>query len=517
LRYSRRFSSLSHIPGLGSLPYIGSSWQMKRLKAANGHTIDLEQVYDGYPILHKKYGLVYTIGIPGLGIGSRGLIVVCTDPREYIKVLRNEGKYPYSQTILLWMMKEVSRRNNWTTALFSQGEDWRRLRITFQKELLSPSTIKGYIPGVCKAADISSTAFEQWQDQVDVYTSYCSFDMFSCVAFGRLMKTSTGEADDESKRFCKVTMDALSDILPLLFSPSEFVLNSLGWTTSRFNQFNKNWKDSNAYGTQLVHEFLKRRDLGELTEFETNSYIAANLRKTEKDGLSVKEFKEITSGLLAASVDTTSGVINWVLIHLALYPKVQGKVRREILSHMKVDGGSSDMANTLAMGANQVFPYLSAVIREVHRLRPAGVVPLLKTPVQDIHLAGYHIPKDTPCQLDIFSIQNDPSVVENCDEFLPERWLPDAVEERKGTPAEVLDHPLLKEPFSAGARKCPGSRVARQEVYALVATLVRKYSFTLAPDQGINCIKDIPYHQGAVIQPTPMPKFIVKKLAIDQD
>jgi len=517
VRYSRRFSSLSHIPGLSSFPYIGSSWQMKRLKAANGHTVDLAQAYDGYPILHRKYGFVYTMGIPGIGIGSRGLIVVCTDPREYIKVLRNEGRNPFGFTVLLWSSKEVSRRNNWSTDIFSQGEDWRRVRTAFQKELLSPSTIKGYLPGICKAADISSTAFEQWQDQVDWYTSYCSFDMFSCVAFGRLMKTSTGEADEQSKKFCKVTMDFVNDMLPLMLSTHEIILNKLGWTTSRFNRYNENVVDSTACGIQLVHEFLKRRDRGELDEFETNSYIAANLRKTEKDGLTVKEFKEMTSGLLAASIDTTSGVINWVLIHLALYPKVQGKVRGEILSHMKVDGGSSDMARTLAMGANRVFPYLSAVIREVHRVRPAGVVPLFKTPVQDIHLAGYHIPQGTPCWLDIYSIQNDPSVVENCDEFLPERWLPEAVEKRKGTPAEVIDHPLLKEPFSAGARKCPGSRVARQEVYALVATLVRKYSFTLAPDQGINSIYDIPYYQGAVIQPAPMPKFIVKKLPSDQD
>jgi len=516
--FSRRYTSLSDIPGLGTFPYIGSMWHTKRLKAENGRTVNLtEQGYEGFPILYKTYGSVYTMGFPGIGVGARGLIVICTDPLEYMKVLRNEGRHPFGATQSLWTIKEVSRKNDWATQpIFSQGEEWRRLRSAFQKALLSPSTVKGYLPGICKAAENSSTAFECYQDQLDEYTSYCSFDMFCCVTFGRLMNTTTGEADDKNQKFCNVTMDALSEMRPLTYNVRELVLNKLGWTTPGMSQFNKNWRTSAAYATQLVDDFLERRDRGELNEFETNSYIAVNLEKTEKDGLTLQEFKEVTGFLLAVSVDTTSSIINWVLVHLAFYPEVQRKVRREILSYMKVDGGSSDLANTLAMGAIQVFPYLCAVIREVHRMRPPAIGPIIKAPVQDIDLGGYKIPKGTPCRLDLFSIQNDPSVVENCEEFLPERWLPDAVVARKGTPAEVIDHPLLKDPFSAGSRKCPGSRVARQEVFALVATLVRKYTFTLAPDQGIHHFSDIPYHWGTVIQPSPMPKFTVKKLTANE-
>jgi len=70
----------------------------------------------------------------------------------------------------------------------------------------------------------------------------------------------------------------------------------------------------------------------------------------------------------------------------------------------------------------------------------------------------------------------------------------------------------MKEPFSAGARRCPGSRVARMEVYAVIATLVRKYEFSLAPDQGIETIYDIESEQGATIRPKVMPKFLLKKL-----
>jgi cytochrome P450 len=68
--------------------------------------------------------------------------------------------------------------------------------------------------------------------------------------------------------------------------------------------------------------------------------------------------------------------------------------------------------------------------------------------------------------------------LDNVDEFRPERWLPEAVEARKGTAAEVLDHPLFSGPFSQGARRCPGSRVSRNEVLILLSQLILDWEIT---------------------------------------
>lgn len=74
------------------------------------------------------------------------------------------------------------------------------------------------------------------------------------------------------------------------------------------------------------------------------------------------------------------------------------------------------------------------------------------------------------------------------------------VEARKGTHAEVVDHPLLRSPFSAGARMCPGSRVADLEVLVFAAQLVRDYKITLT-DPSITQLSDIPYQTKLTIQP----------------
>jgi len=243
--------------------------------------------------------------------------------------------------------------------------------------------------------------------------------------------------------------------------------------------------------------------------------VALNLGKQEKSGtsLSSEEFRAMTSVLLSSSVDTTSTIISWVLIFLALHPEVQSKARQELLEHVSVQGSSEDLVDILSR-ARKHLPYLHMVIREVHRLRPALVCTINKSVDKEVVLGGYAVPAGTLCQIDEHSIQNDPELVEDTLKFLPERWSHEAVEARKNTPSEVLDHPLLRAPFSEGARMCPGARVAALEVVTMICSLLRSWEFTLAPGQGINDYGDVKYFVGLTIMPNPMPKFIVKKFIL---
>lgn len=68
------------------------------------------------------------------------------------------------------------------------------------------------------------------------------------------------------------------------------------------------------------------------------------------------------------------------------------------------------------------------------------------------------------------------------EDFLPERWMSEEVASRKGTDKELIDHQLLKNPFSFGPRMCLGSRLAEMEIKALVARIVQDHEFILAAD-----------------------------------
>jgi hypothetical protein len=49
----------------------------------------------------------------------------------------------------------------------------------------------------------------------------------------------------------------------------------------------------------------------------------------------------------------------------------------------------------------------------------------------------------------------------------------------KGTKAEFLDHAFFSSPFGQGARRCPGSRVARNESMALLAQCVLDWKMSI--------------------------------------
>lgn len=205
--------------------------------------------------------------------------------------------------------------------------------------------------------------------------------------------------------------------------------------------------------------------------------------------MSVAELAEISSVLLLAAVDTTSGYTKWVLAALATYPEVQERVYREVMETVG-DG----LLTTDVVNQQKWLPFLQAVKRESHRMTPAFGTSVVRQNEVPLELCGYSIPSGETVCFDNFSKQNDPNIVPDFDQFRPERWLPDAVESRKGTPAEVIDHPLMKGPFSAGARQCPASRVASIEVMFMCAQLVKDYKISFA-DKSIKNIRDIDYTQ----------------------
>ena len=98
--------------------------------------------------------------------------------------------------------------------------------------------------------------------------------------------------------------------------------------------------------------------------------------------------------------------------------------------------------------------------------------------------------------LEAYTPGMNPELVDAPEEYRPERWLEDAVEARKGTPSEVLDHPFMGTPFSQGARKCPGSRVALNEIHVLLSQLVLDYKIFSPVSQ----LKDVNYKQLTIIE-----------------
>ena len=375
-----------------------------------------------------------------------------------------------------------------------------------QTDLLHPSAAKGYVPGMIRACQIASEGAPLFAKNMKEFTGFSSFDMFSSVMFGEMTGLAGGKSDNaENKRFCEVSLAGTKKMNPMVRDPVTKIKKKIGIKTKDYAAFEANFDESRRIATSKMKEFRRRKENGELSEFEQNSYASRALDRFlesagEDGALEEDEVTEILVVALIAAMDTTSSMLNWCLIHLAMNPGIQEELRKEVEANVAKAGGS--LTVDCFTKSNNV--YLDAFLRENHRMtKPVGVNIVKENVTEDVELHGTTIPRGNVFILESRSVGMDPNFVKDPDVFDPSRWFKDQVAKRKGTPAEILDHPLYKEPFSAGARKCPGSRVARYEVRALLSQLVLDWEITLADngDAKPETWRDIQYFNGLTVQP----------------
>jgi len=178
---------------------------------------------------------------------------------------------------------------------------------------------------------------------------------------------------------------------------------------------------------------------------------------------------------------------------MARTPRVQEKLYKELTFSIENVG---DGALTDEVLDKRNVPYLHAVIRESHRLSPVRVLATLKSIDAEVKVNGVQLEPGDVVGLEGYTTGMNPDLVDEPELFVPERWLPDVVESRKGTPKEIIDHPFFQAPFSQGARRCPGSRVAANETQVMIAQLVLDWKMT----STISSMNDIEYSQKTVIE-----------------
>ncbi|CAG2100613.1 unnamed protein product [Medioppia subpectinata] len=147
--------------------------------------------------------------------------------------------------------------------------------------------------------------------------------------------------------------------------------------------------------------------------------------------------------LFGAGSGTVLTTLEWSLVILAAYPRVQQHIQKEIDEVIGKER-SPNFADR-----NQM-PFLQAFIAS-----------------KDMVISGFKIPKDTQIMANFWAIDNDPNLWENPTEFKPERLLSEDLKTFK-KPEHLI-------PFSYGKRSCPGEILGVVEVFLYLSSLLQKY------------------------------------------
>ena len=174
--------------------------------------------------------------------------------------------------------------------------------------------------------------------------------------------------------------------------------------------------------------------------------LDADISASEK---STSRLAAETFSLVGAGGETTGSTLSLLVFHLATNPAKLARLRAEL----KPLFAASHKPTWTQLEA---VPYLAAVVKEGLRLNQ-GVISRLPrcAPDRNTFYKDIMLPRGTCVSMSVQDIHEHPDLFPDAKEFIPERWLSEAVS-GEGAPTSKLDRWLV--PFSRGTRHCLGMK-----------------------------------------------------------
>ncbi|KAK1403558.1 Cytokinin trans-hydroxylase [Heracleum sosnowskyi] len=182
--------------------------------------------------------------------------------------------------------------------------------------------------------------------------------------------------------------------------------------------------------------------------------------------ITVHDIVEECKSFFFAGEQTTSNLLTWTTILLAMHPEWQVMARDEVLEVCgSRDPPTKDNVSKLKM--------LGMILNETLRLYPPVVATIRRAKI-DLELGSCKVPRGTELLIPILAVHHDRAIWGNdANEFNPGRFL-------NGV-ARAANHPVAFMPFSVGVRTCIGQNLATLQAKLTLAIILQKFTFRLSP------------------------------------
>ncbi|XP_059635055.1 cytochrome P450 734A1-like [Cornus florida] len=201
-----------------------------------------------------------------------------------------------------------------------------------------------------------------------------------------------------------------------------------------------------------MKESVKRKEL--------NSFPSSSSKIT------VNDIAEECKTFFFAGEQTTSNLLTWTTVLLAMHPQWQVQARDEVL---KVCGPRDVPTKDDVVKLKT----LSMILNESLRLYPP-IVATIRRAKADVELGGCKIPCGTELLIPIVAVHHDQTIWgKDANEFNPARF-------SEGV-ARAAKHPVAFVPFGLGVRTCIGQNLAILQAKLTLAIILQRFTFRLAP------------------------------------
>ncbi|XP_060530423.1 uncharacterized protein LOC132704440 [Cylas formicarius] len=447
------------VPQLDPEPLYGDSKQVVRNdKARQDVFLDF---YSRFKRKNAKYGGVYLMYKP---------IFVPIDPSIVKRILTTDFEHFIAHS------REFHHENILSANLFNmQGDPWRQLRRKLTPVFTSGKMKMMFEVIAEKAAGLVALVDKEVnKGGVDIKDILARFttDIIGSCAFG-IECNSMDHPDTEFRKYGDILFTPRTEIRNLFQVLAAALIDerSRGNHGAKLieNFFVRIVKDTIEYREK--NNIFKKDFMHLMIQLKNRGYLSddGKLLKTE-DGMgadTLTEFEVAGQCVLffLAGFETSATTMTYTLYELTQNPEVQVKIREEVDRVLRNHGGK------LTYDAVMDMKYTERVIQEALRLHPpVAVLPRMCTKSYTIPGTDVEIEKGTSIEIPVLGLQTDPDYFPDPHKFIPERF----DEENK---SNIVDYTYL--PFGEGPRMCLGLRFGMLQSRVGIATLLRRYSFSL--------------------------------------
>ncbi|GAB4832898.1 hypothetical protein Ancab_006916 [Ancistrocladus abbreviatus] len=424
----------------------------------------LPRVFSFYHHWKKIYGATFLVWF-----GSNARITV-SNPDLIREIFSSKSEY-YEKIEAPPLVKKIEGDG----LISLKGEKWAHHR-----KIIAPifhmENLKLLIPMVARS---TTEIMEKWEaisaaGEAEIEVSEC----YQALTEDVMTRMAFGSSYEDGKAIIKLhsqQMVLAADAFQKVLIPGYRFL-----PTTRNVKF---WKLDKEVKGLLVNLIEKRKDNRSLEMMEEGPkdllglMIQAGMRESgsgkcrnngefSSSNITVHDMVEECKSFFFAGKQTTSNLLTWTTVLLAMHPQWQVLAREEVLRVC----GSRDIPTKDDIAKLKM---LSMILNESLRLYPPAIATIRRAKF-DVELGSYRVPRGTEILVPILAVHHDQAIWGNdANDFNPLRFT-DGV-------ARAAKHPFAFIPFGLGIRTCVGQNLAMLQAKLVVAIILQRFSFRLSP------------------------------------
>ncbi|XP_057485842.1 cytochrome P450 CYP749A22-like [Actinidia eriantha] len=391
--------------------------------------------------------------------GSRAQLVISES--KLVKEILNNKEKAYPKTETEGYLKKLFGDGLST----SEGEKWEKQR-KLANHAFHAHSLKNMIPAMVESVEVMLERWKQHESkEIEVSEEFriLTSEIISRTAFA----SSYLERKDIFEMLMKLILPKKSLCPPNFGCPNIHLCSKIRKSSNDIEskKLEQRIRDS------IIRMMNKREK--EMTEVNNlgrtdllGLLVEANNNTDENNRLTLDDVVDECKTFYIAGHETTTTLISWTVLLLAIHTDWQDKAREEVFElfdqkHPNAEGiARMKMMNMIANECLRLCPPVTNFTRKVKR---------------KIKLGNPVLPGNMNLSIPTLALHRDPQVWgEDVHLFKPERFEGGVAKATNKNPAAYL-------PFGFGPRSCVGTTFATNEAKIALAMILQRYAFTLSP------------------------------------